>query len=84
MKIEAELNDYISNNLLAEQPNGPIGLDENLLLNGSVDSLGVMQLVNFIEERFDITVGPGEVTLKNFKTINAMTTFISNKSAAAG
>lgn len=82
MTVELELQNFITEKLLVEEQTVPLSPDENLLLNGMIDSLGIMQLVKYIEDNFGIEVAPGEVTLKNFKTINAMTTYIANKKAA--
>jgi acyl carrier protein len=39
------------------------------LLDGILDSLGLMQLVAFLEEEFDIEVRDEEVTVEHFRTI---------------
>ncbi len=39
------------------------------LLDGILDSLGLMQLVAFLEEEFDIEVQDEEVTVEHFRTI---------------
>jgi acyl carrier protein len=83
MSIENELSQFISGQLLSENGNIQLGPDDNLLLSGLVDSHGVIRLVNFIQEQFGVKVQPGEITLKNFKTVNAMVAFINTKTAVA-
>lgn len=78
MTNSATLTQFITSTLL----NGrEITLEptDNLLLSGLIDSLGVMQLVKHIQNENGIKVEPGEITLKNFKTINAIVSFIERK-----
>lgn len=56
-----------------------ISNDENLLLSGLVDSLGVMQLVRFLETQFDVQVPAEDVTIEHFMTIEAITTYIGKR-----
>lgn len=81
MDIHQTVTDYITSTLLAQNGAAALGPDDNLLLSGMVDSLGVMQLVKFVEDQFAIKVQPGEVTLKNFKTVNAIAGFVGRKTA---
>jgi acyl carrier protein len=43
--------------------------DEDLIDSGVVDSLGIFQLVAFLEERFGIAIADAEITPDNFGTI---------------
>jgi len=37
-----------------------------------VDSVGILQLVGFIEKAFEISLRPDDLVLKNFETIAAI------------
>lgn len=50
----------------------PIATDTDLLLTGAVDSLGVVMIVEWIEQRLGITIDPGDVVLEHFQTVDAM------------
>jgi acyl carrier protein len=43
--------------------------DEDLIDSGVVDSLGIFQLVAFLEERFGVAIADAEITPDNFGTI---------------
>lgn len=43
--------------------------DEDLIDSGVVDSLGIFQLVAFLEERFGVAIADSEITPDNFGTI---------------
>lgn len=52
--------------------------DQDLLLSGLLDSLGVMALVAFIEEQRGDVLPPEDVTLENFASIDAMLTYLAD------
>ena len=76
MSTEQKIHDFIAQELL-NKPDTTIGFDEDLLMTGLVDSLGVMRLVAFVGETAGKEVPPLDVTLENFGTINQISTYIS-------
>lgn len=76
------LEHYITTTFVTDPAADPVAPDDNLLLSGLIDSLGVMQLVAFIQSENGIKVEPREITLKNFKTINSIVGFIEKKKSA--
>jgi acyl carrier protein len=52
---------------------------EALLENGIIDSLGVLDLVSFMEETFAITVADEELLPENFQTIERLAKFVEGK-----
>jgi acyl carrier protein len=56
-------------------------LDEStpLLESGIIDSLGVLDLVSFLEQSFAIQVADDELTPDNFATIASLTAFVEKK-----
>jgi acyl carrier protein len=73
-KIIEYIRDEISN-----QPIDDIDIDEDLLGSGIVDSLGMMKLVIFLENEFDIKIGPEDMTVENFMTIRNIAKYISKQ-----
>ena len=53
--------------------------DSQLLNSGIIDSLGVLDLVSFIENEFKITISEEDLLAENFESIASMTTFIERK-----
>ena len=53
--------------------------DNEQLLGNVVDSTGVVELVVFLQERFDITVEDEEVTAENLGSVQNAITFIERK-----
>lgn len=81
MSTPESLTEYITTTLLNGRGSAELAPTDNLLLSGLIDSLGVMQLVKYVESENGIKIQAGEITLKNFKTINAIVNFIDRKKA---
>lgn len=52
-----------------------------LLENGLIDSLDIVQLIAFLEEKFGITLVDNDFDISNFSTIESMVSFIEGKTA---
>jgi len=63
------------NDELSLDPTVVIDNDTDLLLTGLVDSLGVIQVVAWIEDELDVSIDPIDVTLENFQTAGRMINF---------
>ena len=53
--------------------------DDSLVDTGVVDSLGVLEIVDFIETSFQVTMTDDEMLSTNFESIAAITAFIEAK-----
>ncbi|OGO25491.1 MAG: acyl carrier protein [Chloroflexi bacterium RBG_16_52_11] len=80
MSIETQIKDYIARNLLFSDNGFPYGDEVSFLEEGIVDSIGVMELVAFVEENFSIKVDDLDVTPENFDSVNRMAAYIRRKS----
>lgn len=81
MSIEVQIKDYIAHNLLFSDNGYPYGEDVSFLDEGIVDSIGVMELVSFVEENFGVKVDDLDVTPENFDSISRMAAYIRRKTA---
>ncbi len=72
-------NDLIEliNTEITLNPSVPVEGDTDLLLTGLVDSLGVVELVGWLEERVGTEIDPIDVVLENFQTVDRMVAFAS-------
>ena len=57
--------------------------DDPLLENGILDSLGVLELVNYLEREFKISISDEELVPEHFQTITCLTAFIQQKNGVA-
>ena len=53
--------------------------DDNLFELGIVNSLFAVQLVTFIEHTFALEVGPEDLDIDNFRSLNATTSFVASR-----
>lgn len=81
MSIETQIKDYIARNLLFSDNGFPYGDEVSFLEEGIVDSIGVMELVAFVEENFSVKVDDLDVTPENFDSVSRMAAYIRRKSA---
>jgi acyl carrier protein len=76
--ISNRIREFIASEIMFEE--GASGLtDDTPLLGGVIDSLGLMQLISFIEEEFDVTIDDAEVTADNFRTVGDIDHLVSEK-----
>lgn len=70
MTLEESLKAYIEENLVRDKK--PITLDEPLLERGVLDSMGMLNLISFLEEKAGVRVPDDDVLLENFASVNAI------------
>jgi len=77
------MNETIINYIIQELHGGAEDLDimpeDDLLGSGLVESMGMMRLIQFIEETHGFKVAPQEMTIENFMTVEAMVSYIQLK-----
>lgn len=54
MNIEATLQDFIAREFPSSERNEVVRVDEPLVSSGRVDSLGLLQILTFIEQEFGV------------------------------
>ena len=79
MDIARSIEQFIIEELMVGDEDMSLRPDESLLENGIVDSLGILQIVAFIEEQFSIVVEDAEVVLDNFETVDAIKALVERK-----
>jgi acyl carrier protein len=68
---------YVRENFLYMRPNFPLGDNDPLLTKGIVDSMGVAELLGFLEGEFGIAVAEEEVTEENLGSLAAIARFVA-------
>lgn len=74
-----ELESFIVDEIALGRGIRSIEPDQDLLAGGLIDSLGVTQLVSFLEEHYGIRVSDDELTPANFSTLESIEGFVSSK-----
>ncbi len=76
--LEFEIHKFIVDNFMFGQADG-LKYDESLLQKGVIDSTGVLELVSFLRDNFNITVEDDEIVPSNLETINGIVAYVSKK-----
>jgi acyl carrier protein len=74
--VETVINDYISRELVQDPALLPLADQTSLLESGILDSLSLLRLVVFLEERFGITVGDTDLLPENFASVDAICAYL--------
>ena len=78
-EVERLIEEYITKEALVRPELLPLGRDTKLIESGILDSLSILKLVAFLEEKFGIKVSPEDVVSTNFETVGAISSFVSGK-----
>ena len=81
MDTHAKIREYIAKNLLFSDNGFAYDDDDSFLEEGIVDSLGIMELVMFVEETFGVTIEDHEIIPDNFDSVNKLTNYVHSKQA---
>jgi len=79
MTPEAQIRDFISRNLLYNPEGFPYPDDASLLREGIIDSLGVLELVEFVQRAFGVKVDQQEVIPDNFDSVAKLAEYVRRK-----
>jgi len=76
--IERDVREFLDENF----PLGEgfaLGSDDSLLEAGVIDSLGVLELIDFLERRYGVRVPDAEVLPENLDSIDNVTRYVAGK-----
>ena len=73
------LKQFITEELDSDLDGNELKEDQSLLVSGIIDSLGIMKLLVFIEEKFQLKVSDEELIPENFETLSTIAKLISQK-----
>ena len=80
-EIEPAIRDFIATRLLYSNDGFKYADDAPLLQEGIIDSLGVVELVEFVQTRFGVKVEQREVRPDNFDSVVKLAAFVRSKIA---
>ena len=81
-EIEREVREFVVKHFLSGRADKL--RDDGSLLGDVIDSMGVLELVTFLQDRFKITVDDEEVVPANLENINRLAVFVAKKLDAKG
>jgi acyl carrier protein len=69
---------FLVDEFLPDVPADSLAADYDLLAGGVIDSLGLLKVIAWLEDRFDVVVDDIEIEPDNFRTVAAMNAFVQN------
>jgi len=77
MEIKKEIKNYIIEASLEDAKK--IKEDTMIFDSGLLDSMGLLFLIEFLNEKFDVEVDDDELNPKNFESVNSIAAFVEGK-----
>lgn len=81
--VREQIAGFIVSNFLFGDESGAPAADQSLLNSGIVDSTGILELIEFLESEFEITVAEDETTPDNLDSVESLSNFVVRKRSAA-
>jgi len=79
IRIREQLKTFIRDSFFAEG----FADEDSFLGTGIIDSLGVLQLVSFVESRFGLKVSDADLVPENFDSVARLAQYVESKKRAA-
>ena len=76
--VATQIAEFIVEEIMDGECDMDLHTQENLLLTGVLDSLGVMRLVAWIGDHYAVTVPPEDIKIENFQNLDAMVAYIES------
>jgi acyl carrier protein len=76
--MKSEIRQFIADRFLFGDDK-KLGDDDSLLEAGIIDSNGILELINYLEERYGIKVNDDELMPENLDTIASIAAFLAKK-----
>ena len=77
--LKSQIKKFIAENMLFSGDGFHHADDASLLDAGIIDSIGVMELVTFVGQTFNVTVPPEDISPENFDSVQRLADYIRRK-----
>jgi acyl carrier protein len=81
--VRAEMRAFVQENFLYMRPDLELRDDDDLLNLGVIDSIGFVELVGEVEERYGVAIEDVEIVEENFGSVTAIAAFVAAKTEEA-
>ena len=79
MSTIEKLENFLLNEIVVDQNIESISPDDDLIMQGIIDSLGIMKLVAYLEDTCKIMISDDDLIPENFQTIERLEKLIEMK-----
>ncbi len=81
MSTEDKVRGYILENFLFTDDQSALDNSDSFLEKGLVDSTGILEIITFIEDDFNVTIEDDEMVPENLDSVDNILAFIAKKLA---
>ena len=78
-EIRSRIKEFIIDNFLFGSTDEPFSNEDSFLEKGIIDSTGILELIEFIEENYEIKVEDDEMIPENLDSLQKVSLFIQKK-----
>ena len=79
MDIREGIRNFITDNFMIGMNPGDLSDSDSLLDKGIIDSTGVLELIGFLEENYDIQIEDEELVPENLDSVVNLVDFVNRK-----
>ena len=79
MSVEQKLRGYILDNFLFTEDSKALDNADSFMKKGIIDSTGILEVINFLQDEFGIRVEDEEMVPANLDSVNSIVAFIERK-----
>ena len=77
--VEQKLRKIVTDTFLVGEESGDLLGDDSFIEKGIIDSTGILQLVEFVEQEFGLKVDDEDLIPENLDSINRLVAFVERK-----
>ena len=77
--MQNEIRQFVIDNFLFGQADRQLGNSDSFLESGIIDSTGVLELIAFIESKYQVSIADDELVPANLDSIDRVSAFIERK-----
>ncbi len=74
-----EVREFFVENFLFGDETNMIADDVSFMESGTIDSTGILEIIEFLEEKYNIKIEDSELTPENLDSLNAIVGFVKRK-----
>lgn len=78
MSVAQSVQSYVNRSFVGASAR-PVGPDDSLLDSGILDSVGIAELIAFVETEFGVRVEDEEIVPDNFETVTRVAALVDRK-----
>jgi acyl carrier protein len=79
VNIAAEVEEFIVREIAMGRGIDSVAHDRDLLADEVIDSLGIVELIAFLEKRYGIGIDDDDLAPENFRSVDLIVAFVEKK-----